>query len=482
MPPERSALGVVRDNVEAIGFALILALLLRHFAIEVFKIPTASMEPTLFGDNSQVHPDTAGDRIIVDKMAYLFGGPSRWDVVVFHYPLNWGRNFIKRAVGLPDEGFRIERGDPWVGPWTEGRPPELHPARKPRHVRDQLYVPLCPPTGARAKDRPADWWRERPNGPGAFHVESFDRFVYDGDTDPAATGGPPATLEYGFPIRDTDRADLDPRLPDSSSQLVPDVRLSGEVLAHGSAEVEVAWEPGDGRRHLLRLASEGRQPSEARATKTSKPLAARLVADKAVRFELESVDGDLRAWVDGDEVAVLPDEISLEEAGHLEELGSGAKPQVLTVSARGGRVEIRHVALWHDLYYTNHRLESANQPRSGDTFHIPSESYFMLGDNTRHSSDSRRWNASGVKLKDGTRILWDPQGDAPPKYLTVDGRSAKEVADIEGVTRRWFLDEEDTIDAERMPVVRRDRIIGRAWFALVFWPLKDLWQRVRFIH
>ena len=88
----RSVLGGVRDNLEAIAFALVLALLLRHFCIEVFKIPTGSMEPTLFGDNSATHPTTAGDRIIVDKLAYVFRGPLRWEVAVFHYPLDWSRN------------------------------------------------------------------------------------------------------------------------------------------------------------------------------------------------------------------------------------------------------------------------------------------------------------------------------------------------------------------------------------------------------
>ena len=140
-PSGTTALGVVRDNLEAIAFALILALLLRHLVVEVFKIPTGSMEPTLFGDNSNTRPGTPGDRILVQKDAYLFSAPARWDVVVFDYPLYWPKAFIKR-LAVPAQRSRAHRARrPVGGDGPRRGRAHVPPARKPAGVRD---VPALP--------------------------------------------------------------------------------------------------------------------------------------------------------------------------------------------------------------------------------------------------------------------------------------------------------------------------------------------------
>lgn len=474
--PSKGFLAVLRDNVEAVAFALILALLLRHCAIEVFKIPTSSMEPTLFGDNSDTHPDTPGDRILVDKSAYVGRDPARWDVLVFRYPLDWARAFIKRCVGLPGEALRIERGDVWVGP-ADATPDALHPARKPRNVREQLYFRVYPPAGPRAQERPADWWTPKSTTPGSVDVPAHGRVVLD----PGAGGGT-ATAEYAFAIRDTDRATSDPRLSSLDWFFVSDVRVRATVRAAGPASVTLSWSPGDGRLHRLTVASEGAGPSEATTSGRRVPLTARLVPGRDLDVELESVDGDLRAWVDGHEVAVLADEVPVAEAVRIEGLGEGGTRPTLDLSARGARVELSGVAVDRDLYYTNYRSTLENRPSAGDVLRTGDDEYFMLGDNTRKSSDSRRWVATGVRLKDGTEVLWDWQTLA--KHSVVDGQAWREVVDVEGVTRRWRTEDEapDGALSERRPFVRRDRIVGRAWFALVFWPLDQLLPRVRFIR
>ena len=480
-PSPRTALETVRDNLEAIAFALVLALLLRHFAIEVFKIPTSSMEPTLFGD----HPGSPGDRILVDKTAYLLRDPARWDVVVFHYPLDWSRNFIKRVVGRPGEALRIERGDVWTGTWDGRGTPSVHPSRKPRRVREQLYVPLYPPSQSKSFGPATDWWREEPRGAAPFRVLGHGRFVYDGDaTGSAGRSAPWASLRYGYAVRDTDTRDRDPRSADTNYLLVPDVRLRCTVVADGEAEVEITWDPGDGRLHAIRLATEGRTASEARTRNASRAIKERLVPGRPLDVELESVDGDLRAWVDGDEVVVLPDEIPLAEAARLEQEGEGTQRQRLEITVRGARVEFRDVRLDHDLYYTNHRADPSNRVPPRETpYVLGSDEFFMLGDNTRSSSDSRRWRASGTRLKDGRTIWYDP-AERDWSWTGQGPDRRKQVTDIEGVTRRWTPEEEEesAADSREMPVVKRDRIIGRAWFALVFWPLDKAWSRVRFIH
>jgi len=159
----------LRELVESLVAALVLAFLIRTFEAEAFVIPTGSMAPTLMGRHkdvvcpkcgypfqvsasSEVDPhtnklkneevfagtcsmcgftmdmsspevlrkeDTAsfkGDRILVAKFPYHFVEPKRWDIAVFMYPGGAKTNYIKRLVGLPGETIRISHGDIWVKP------------------------------------------------------------------------------------------------------------------------------------------------------------------------------------------------------------------------------------------------------------------------------------------------------------------------------------------------------------------------------
>ena len=100
---------LVREYVEAIIIALLLALFIRGFVVQAFKIPSGSMIPTLL----------IGDHILVSKFIYglrnPFTGsvlipvkePERLDVVVFKYPLNPSQDFIKRVVGIPGDTVEV---------------------------------------------------------------------------------------------------------------------------------------------------------------------------------------------------------------------------------------------------------------------------------------------------------------------------------------------------------------------------------------
>lgn len=102
----------LRETIELVGLALVLALLLRTFAVQAFRIPSGSMEETLL----------VGDFILVDKLTYgarldlgpvhgrLPGlrAPRSGDVVVFRYPLDPDSDFIKRLIAGPGQTVRIE--------------------------------------------------------------------------------------------------------------------------------------------------------------------------------------------------------------------------------------------------------------------------------------------------------------------------------------------------------------------------------------
>ena len=98
-----------REYVEAIIVALVLALIIRTFVVQAFKIPSGSMEPTL----------EIGDHILVNKFIYgikipfthinLFPweNPRRGNVIVFIYPLEPDKDFIKRVIGVEGDTVRI---------------------------------------------------------------------------------------------------------------------------------------------------------------------------------------------------------------------------------------------------------------------------------------------------------------------------------------------------------------------------------------
>src|SRR5215813_5607152 len=78
-------------------FSVSLAVGLRMFVLEAFKIPSGAMLPTI----------QVGDHIFVNKMAYRFGSPSRGDVIVFKYPQDPDKDFIKRVVAVGGDTIEI---------------------------------------------------------------------------------------------------------------------------------------------------------------------------------------------------------------------------------------------------------------------------------------------------------------------------------------------------------------------------------------
>jgi signal peptidase I len=184
----------IRETVESIVIAFVLAFLFRTFEAEAFVIPTGSMAPTLMGRHKDVVcpkctyryqvsaseeesedpqrkppsdciagkcpmcqyvlpmrpgpelpqgvPESRqtdirmqrsynGDRILVNKYIYSFSDPDRWDVVVFKFPGDAKVNYIKRLVGLPGEKLRIFQGDIFLGDENASQDKDYEIARKP---------------------------------------------------------------------------------------------------------------------------------------------------------------------------------------------------------------------------------------------------------------------------------------------------------------------------------------------------------------
>jgi len=88
---------VLREYAEALIIAILLALVIRTFVVQAFKIPSGSMLPTL----------KIGDHILVNKFIYYFEPIRRGDIIVFKFPQDETRDFIKRVIGLPGETIEI---------------------------------------------------------------------------------------------------------------------------------------------------------------------------------------------------------------------------------------------------------------------------------------------------------------------------------------------------------------------------------------
>ncbi|MBS3755900.1 MAG: signal peptidase I [Desulfobacterales bacterium] len=100
----------LRENIEAIVIAVLLALFIRAFVVQAFKIPSGSMEPTLqVGDHILVNKFIYGIRLPVTNTTIIpVSEPEKGDIIVFEYPVEPDKDFIKRVVGVPGDTVTIK--------------------------------------------------------------------------------------------------------------------------------------------------------------------------------------------------------------------------------------------------------------------------------------------------------------------------------------------------------------------------------------
>ena len=107
---------VVREYVEAIVVAVLLALFVRTFVVQAFKIPSGSMLPTLqIGDHLLVSKFSYGVKLPVTGTRLISRqGPDRGDVVVFRFPLNRSLDYIKRVAAVAGDTIELKEKQVFV--------------------------------------------------------------------------------------------------------------------------------------------------------------------------------------------------------------------------------------------------------------------------------------------------------------------------------------------------------------------------------
>lgn len=245
--PTRNSEGSIKETIESIIVAFVLAFVFRAFVVEAFVIPTGSMAPTLLGQHVSFtcpqcghHFDTdtrdkgsaggrptsmplqgvwsmaqpairsehplevpcpmcdyrivertlhtkPGDRILVLKYVYALGEPRRWDVVVFRNPESPAENYIKRLIGLDNEWLWIGRGNIYTSK-DQGRTwaAQVKPAKVQREVWQPIYHSRYVPLDAQQRPWQTPWRQSE----GIRAIDHGLSFAYQGQRE--------ASLDFAF--------------------------------------------------------------------------------------------------------------------------------------------------------------------------------------------------------------------------------------------------------------------------------------------
>ena len=129
----RGIVRLVRELLETILPALLIALLINVFVGQATRVEGQSMEPNLHSEQ----------RLVVEKLSYRFHGPQRFDIVVLKMPRQGEELLIKRVIGLPGETVEIRDGQVYVDgnllaePFTDQ---STHPGRNDKFTVPPLHI------------------------------------------------------------------------------------------------------------------------------------------------------------------------------------------------------------------------------------------------------------------------------------------------------------------------------------------------------
>lgn len=373
----------------------------RNFNCEVATgdvSPTASCPHCGYPENRLADlPDLPGDRLWIDKAVFLCRSPRRWETIAFRHPQQGGRICVKRVVGLPAESVEIRHGDLYI----DGRI-----VRKTLAQQRMLAVPVyeAQTTGEHDSPVPPRWAGQSPSSQWEIQGGWFAHPA------PATGGDRPGDedwLRYSHRVRlpgDPDRSHPSPitnwsaysqtRLqPSDSIHAVPDILLSF-FLAETKGDGELLVRLGDGRSEFEVVIAPEVGLCQAYALTPSRRLLAKGAFSwrrGALLVEVSLFDAQLLLALDGTPLIAIPFDPGEDERR------PGASPIALGV--RGLGVKLENLRLSRDVYYTQ-PLGGRAGWGTGRPAILSADEYFVLGDNSAISEDSRIWfGGPGVPRK-----------------------------------------------------------------------------------
>ncbi len=422
-----------RRFVESSVLFLMIIIVLRAIAVEPFGVPTGSMALTLAGNHKSctcprcghevvvgsnaganndllasqrgyttawcpncyqtnlgldAFPETVGDRLLVDKNIFEMRRPRRWEIAVFRCPSDPSKPYVKRVAGLPGEQIQIHDGDVYINGQL---------ARK-THAEARAVSVLVFDNDFQPKD--GGWklrWRggdPHDTGPGVLLTEANDRI--DGTelkwpVDDAGAGFRWLLYRHWLlderheePIRDQfayNGGALRHELKNVHDFLVQmDVEVGagqGTVaigLRDGHDDVTVEIAAGQ-EQHVRLLDVAGRLLAEGELWQLTAGISHHVVfalVDRRV-----SLSVDYHVLIPGYDLPATTDRKGV------------SRPMWLGV--RGVAASVRHFRLNRDIHYATAGRNAIFEPWT-----LGRDEYFMLGDNSANSEDSRYWSIPGV--------------------------------------------------------------------------------------
>lgn len=437
--PQRSAaLEGIINTLEWLLIAFILALVFRAFGVEAFQIPTGSMAETLKGahyhlrclrcgypydvggdDALYIRPECPscgylqpmqavgamqnGDRIFVLKTIYQFQPPKRWDVVVFKNPTNPQINYIKRLIGLPNEKVQIIDGDIFING---------HIRRKPVKVQNELWMPIYdnnyqPSARAGLQDSNdmanKPWtlpfenidgsrWNLNADGPAVFALDQEQVSVHTVAYNSEVGNNFHSFYAYnGFSRR--------------SQPICGDLMMRFSVLNNGRGMVGVCLEK-NGIQYLAQVLFNEKmvlscQENDQVIELASTPILPSNQSLQPTFFEFANVDYRLVLRYGSQRLSF---DLPIKDIPKRT-ISAGAK------ILGSGKLRISNIGLYRDIFYTSFGNLRATLE---EPFELNPDEFFVCGDNSPNSLDSRLWTVDG-KNRLGQNFY--RQGIVPMDYM-----------------------------------------------------------------
>lgn len=457
--------GFTESLAEVVGIfewlliALILALFFRAFVMEAYRIPTGSMaetlngahfrlrcnqcgyrfdygfEPTEYGLSKYALPLDGrakplrcrcpncgydleynkplfvadGDRILVLKCLYQFLEPKRWDVIVFKDPQDPETNLIKRLIAKPEESVEIIDGDIYI---------DGSIARKPASIQDEMWMVIYnnnyhPVDANEGSFGGHSWSQPFHNDKGsAWRIDGSDRtmFTLDGN------GEETSWLIYDTSIGNDFRANY--AYNDASNHnrrpYCSDLMVSFYASFRRGSEIGAELSKYGARYRAWIDKSSRMVIGLADVNGTMRELTSRQLTtygpEKPISFSFANVD-HLLVFELGKE------KLSFDlgrQGGALGPRDTDVGPEVKIFGS--GSIELSNLAIFRDIHYTVRRFAGTSiraRAAKGGAFTLRKDEFFVLGDNSTNSYDSRWWQRQGI----GNDELIYRAGIVPREFL-----------------------------------------------------------------